>query len=241
MIREKVRFIRGNILQHGFLESLGRYDVVFCRNVLIYFNKDGQKQAINSLYNLLVPEGLLFTGHAEASLFMESRFVPVMHSKSFAFYKSKEMPEQADTHAQSETKARPETKPAEVPEQFQRSRPQGVKSSSHPLSTHKEDEFALTRKLADEGHLEEAAGRSEKYLRQSGPSARWYYLLGIIRDSQGRSDEALKLLRKAVYLDPADVESLVQLSLITERAGDFTTAANYKRRAKKIRESEEHL
>ena len=37
MVREKVRFVRGNILQPGFLDSMGRYDVVFCRNLLIYF------------------------------------------------------------------------------------------------------------------------------------------------------------------------------------------------------------
>ena len=74
MVREKVRFLQGNILQPGFTQSLGFYDVVFCRNVLIYFNKDGQTQAINALHNQLVEDGLLFTGHAEAGLFIDGRF-----------------------------------------------------------------------------------------------------------------------------------------------------------------------
>ena len=84
--------------------------------------------------------------------------------------------------------------------------------------------------------LEEAARQSEEYLRQYGPSSEWYYLLGVIRDSMGQPDEALRLLRKAVYLDPENVESLIHLALLAERAGDLDGAMNYKRRARKLQD-----
>jgi chemotaxis protein methyltransferase WspC len=89
--------------------------------------------------------------------------------------------------------------------------------------------------------LEEAVRQSEEHLRKYGPSSQWYYLLGIIRDSLGQPDEALRLLRKAVYLDPENVESLVHLALLAERSGDREGAANYKRRARKLQEGEKGL
>jgi chemotaxis protein methyltransferase CheR len=41
-------------------------DVIFCRNVLIYFDKETQKNIINKFCQLLVPEGILFLGHSES-------------------------------------------------------------------------------------------------------------------------------------------------------------------------------
>ncbi len=241
IIRDKVRFLQGNILQHGFTESLGRYDVVFCRNVLIYFNKEGQRQAINSLYNLLVPGGLLFTGHAEASLFIESRFIPVMHSKAFAFYKGKEdLTKPKWQEEKAERRSSVKVPPAGT-SLFKRPKPQRLKPPSPQRLQEKDDEYSSVCKMADGGNLEDAASRSENYLRTNGPSDKWYYLLGIIRDSQGKPDEALKLLRKAVYLNPDNVECLVQLSLLAERSGDTVMAENYKRRIRKIQEKEVNL
>lgn len=239
VVRGKVRFVQGNMLQPGFLDSLGRYDVVFCRNVLIYFSKEAQMQVIDSLYNLLMPEGLLFTGHSEASLFMGTRFVPVHHSKAFAFHKRKQVPEVIRQSEQTATRNYVK-KTTDVPAAplFKRAGPVSRKPAHVEKPKTEDDEFEYVRKLADAGNLEEAAAICEKKLRQNGLSARWYYLLGVIRDCQGQSEEALKFFRKAVYLDPGNAEALIQLSLLAERAGNLDTAANYKRRARMIQEKE---
>jgi len=239
MVLEKVRFLRGNMLQSGFLDSLGRYDVVFCRNVLIYFNKEAQMQVINALYNLLTPEGLLFTGHSEASLFMGTRFAPVSHSRAFAFHKKAQMRNETrpseQTIAQNYAEGSSDTPSSSL---FKRPVPIPGKFAQVEKPESEEDEFASARKLADSGNLEDAAGICEKYLRQNDPSAGWYYLLGVIRDSQGLTEEALKFFRKAVYLEPDNVESLMQLSLLAERAGNTEIAENYKRRARRLQEKE---
>lgn len=236
VVHDKVRFLRGNLLQTGFLDGLGKYDAVFCRNVLIYFSAEAQKQAINSLHNLLVPGGILFTGHAEASLFHDPRFVPIPHDRAFAFYKQKSasVPVVKPSYRSSEMfsrrhapkKAERRLRPRKVPGRVPPPRPE----------LREDGDFLQVQRLADEGRLDEAAQRSEENLNKNGPSARWFYLLGIIRDSQGRAEEAVKLLRKAVYIDPENIESLVYLSLMAERAGDLERAANYKRRAKRIQE-----
>lgn len=223
-VRENIRFFQGNMLQPGFLENLGRYDVVFCRNVLIYFNQEAQKQAIESIFNLLRPDGLLFTGHSEANLFIGKRFHPVSHSMAFSFYKKSVEQSKSSTPADGPSMSSP----------FSSRQPP---KPSHVLSQKpQKDEYEFVQQLADEGKLEEAAGRCENYMRLNDHSAKWYCLLGIIRDSQGNQKEAMEHLRKAVYLAPDNVESLIQLSLLTERAGDIKRALNYKRRASRIQQ-----
>ena len=234
-VRNKVRFLQGNILHPAFMGSLGLYDLVFCRNVLIYFNEDSQKQAISALYNLLMPEGLLFTGHSEASLFYGTGFVPASHSKSFAFYKErKPVPAKPKVSGSSRGFANKNGVSAPISGRIPEKVPAAPASRS-PVEQ-EDGQLSLVRDMADRGQLQEAASLCEQHLRDGGPSAQWYYLLGVIRDSQGEYQEAVKLLRKAVYLDPESIESLIQLSLIAERAGDNDMAENYKRRAKRLQD-----
>ncbi len=63
-IRAYVRFRQVNLVsgEFGFRETM---DVIFCRNVIIYFNRDVQEQVIGRLYQHLGPGGYLFTGHSE--------------------------------------------------------------------------------------------------------------------------------------------------------------------------------
>lgn len=236
MIREKVHFFQGNMLQPAFMESLGQYDVVFCRNVLIYFNKEAQYQVIESISNLLRAQGLLFTGHSEASLFIETRFQPVSHSMAFSFYKRHV--EQGKTVRQRSFKSSTPADRPPVPASLSFRRPKPTPDSQSPVRPQQPepDEYEVVRQLADKGQLEEAASRCETYLRLNDHSAKWYCLLGIIRDNQGNQEEAMKLLRNAVYLAPGNVESLIQLSLLTERAGDPERAATYKKRVQRIKE-----
>ena len=235
-VRDKVRFLQGNLIQSGFMESLGRYDVVFCRNVLIYFNEEAQRQAIASLHHVLLTGGILFTGHAEASLLFNSKLFTVAHAKAFAFQR----PQLQTGKRQPEENNQDTQLPAQPPRRPAPPAVQQAKTFSPPAATvsrqQEKPEFTQVRRLADAGQLEEAARRSEEHLRLHGPEAEWYYLLGIIRDSLGQQEEALKLLRKAVYLDPGNVESLIHLALLAERTGDLDGAANYRRRARKFQE-----
>lgn len=234
-VRDKVRFLQGNIIQPGFMRSLGRYDVVFCRNVLIYFNEEAQHQSIEALHQALLAGGILFTGHAEAGLFYTTKLFSVAHAKAFVFRRQEPQPVENRRMGEGRKTVVP-AQPSPVRPPVGRPREAAPWRAGVVPREREKREFALVRQLADEGRLEEAARRSEEHLRRHGPAAEWYYLLGIIRDSQGQSEEALKLLRKALYIDPESVESLVYLALLAERAGDLEGAANYKRRIRKLQE-----
>jgi chemotaxis protein methyltransferase CheR len=59
-----IQFLRLN-LNDAMYPDIGRFDLVFCRNVLIYFDVESRKRVINNLLRHLVPEGYFFVGHAE--------------------------------------------------------------------------------------------------------------------------------------------------------------------------------
>jgi len=63
-LRAMVKFRQVNLLDHefGFREEL---DIIFCRNVLIYFERNIQETILQKMYRLLGPGGYLFLGHSE--------------------------------------------------------------------------------------------------------------------------------------------------------------------------------
>ncbi|MGA7800106.1 MAG: protein-glutamate O-methyltransferase CheR [Gammaproteobacteria bacterium] len=63
-IRGRVRFTMANLLQSYSL--LGRFDVIFCRNVLIYFSSESKRDIIGRMARALNPGGYLFLGSSES-------------------------------------------------------------------------------------------------------------------------------------------------------------------------------
>lgn len=63
-LRERVRFEGANLMRE--LPDIGLFDVVFLRNVLIYFDSDAKREILLRVISHLKPDGLLFTGHAES-------------------------------------------------------------------------------------------------------------------------------------------------------------------------------
>jgi chemotaxis protein methyltransferase CheR len=63
-LREKVQFLQVNL--NASLPSLGLFDFVFLRNVLIYFNADTKRKVISRVLSLLRPGGWLLIGHSES-------------------------------------------------------------------------------------------------------------------------------------------------------------------------------
>jgi len=71
-IRDMIQFNRLNLL--GPWPIRVKFDVVFCRNVVIYFNKETQKQLFARLADQIVDGGYLIIGHSESLVGMEKRF-----------------------------------------------------------------------------------------------------------------------------------------------------------------------
>jgi chemotaxis protein methyltransferase CheR len=71
-IRELVTFRIFNLME-PFKFKRG-FDIVFCRNVMIYFEPKVQAKLIDKLYDVLAPGGMLFIGHSEGMVYKEHKF-----------------------------------------------------------------------------------------------------------------------------------------------------------------------
>lgn len=74
-IKRMVRFEQFNLLDS--YNSLGKFDVVFCRNVLIYFDQDTKADILNRIHGVVPEHGVLFLGASETVLGITDRFKPV--------------------------------------------------------------------------------------------------------------------------------------------------------------------
>ena len=73
-IKNMVRFTQGNLLE---ARDLGGFDVIFCRNVLIYFSDSSMERVAKNFYDMLIPGGYLLLGHSESFCRINTDFVPI--------------------------------------------------------------------------------------------------------------------------------------------------------------------
>jgi chemotaxis methyl-accepting protein methylase len=73
--RRHVKFAEGNLVGDAPFQE-HTFDVVFCRNVLLYLSPGGVDRALNTIARAMRPEGYLFVGHAESLLGRHGQFDP---------------------------------------------------------------------------------------------------------------------------------------------------------------------
>lgn len=73
-------------LQENFI-NIGKFDIVFCRNVLIYFSSDLQKQIITNIHRVLNPGGILFLGGSETPKGLNELFEIQYYKPGVAYIK----------------------------------------------------------------------------------------------------------------------------------------------------------
>jgi chemotaxis protein methyltransferase CheR len=83
-----VDYRRVNLLEEGQVRALGTFDVILCRNVLIYFREERVRMLLQHLANALVPQGALFVGASESLLRFGTAFQCEERSGIFYYRKS---------------------------------------------------------------------------------------------------------------------------------------------------------
>jgi chemotaxis protein methyltransferase CheR len=78
-VREMITFRHINLTEEPW-PIRTRFDAIFCRNVIIYFDRKTQKRLFERLTRYLAADGLLFVGHAETLFWLDELLVPIEHS-----------------------------------------------------------------------------------------------------------------------------------------------------------------
>lgn len=219
-VRKLVRFRWANLLDAHLLEGEKPFDLIFCRNVLIYLHEEARKRVLSNLDRLLAPDGLLCMGHAEPLTLIDGRFQTVEPHDNFLFERRQAKPRPTPRR---ETPAAPRRR-------VRSPRPPVVPTTPKPPL----DLLVQARREADAGALDAAFHSCRTHLAQAAPSAEAYSLLGLLHAARKEKREAAACFRKALYLDPRHEEALLHLLLLTQEEGDAATAARLQQRLSRL-------
>ena len=222
-----VHFHRDNLVDPRFFAGQAPYQIIFCRNVLIYLTAEARRLVLENVDRLLAPDGILFTGHAELGILLQHGFTAIRHARAFACRK-KVLSAQCSVNnsVRSPQSAVRSPLPSALSPQSS-----ALVSPSSALSTQHIVLHAEALALADRGLFDEAAALCRRYLREQRPHADGYCLLGLIHEAARQSGDAEGCYLKALYLDPDHHETLIHLSLLYQQRGNDRKAALYRQRA----------
>lgn len=222
LVRNTVHYMHGNIVEPNFLSNKARYDIIFCRNLMIYLSKRAQKRVLANVSRLLKPRGIVITSPAETDLFRLAGFVSENYPMANAFRNPSSVEKQ-------------EEPPKQVDDLFEHT--PLVSSEIQLVTREKEIEpvslLEQASVLADKGELPEAHKICLEYIQNHQTDSKGYFLLGLLQYAEGQEELAFASLQKAIYLDPGHYEALIYLALLAEKRSDFEQAALLRTRAKK--------
>ncbi|HEX4346129.1 MAG TPA: CheR family methyltransferase [Vicinamibacterales bacterium] len=239
-VRSLVTIEAGNAFDAEFLPDEAPFDIVFCRNLLIYLHGRARTSVLRAIRRLLAPDGVLVVGHVEAEIAREHGFNSVDRASAFAFRAGAAGTPASTGGVSRHRTVRPRLSPIASGAPVV---PRNVAGATPRTDMQPGDEdvvaaglLARAGELADAGRHAEALRVCEEHLHRRRDSANGYFLMGVLRDAMGERPLATALLKKALYLDPHHVDALRLLALAREAAGDPLGAALLRARARRADE-----
>lgn len=229
-VKKSVNFQHLNVLAPDFKQGEPPYNIIFCRNLLIYFDMETKERVIRLLHRLLHPDGLLFLGHAETGRMVHGLFESLRHPGAFA-YRPVDTPGRERPGGVVGRPAKP--LPAWVTPVIVTPAPAAAPAATETQTT--ASSLDAIQALADRGELSEAMQLCRAYIQRNPLAAEGYYLLGIIQLAQEQDGDAVAAFKRAIYLDPGHYQSLAHLQVLAEAQGDMQAAANYRARMERVR------
>lgn len=266
-LRASVTFERRNLNDaNEAFWAPGSWDIVFCRNVLMYFSPERSRAAIAQIANSLAPGGYFFLGHAET---LRDRAELELCNTHGTFYYQRNTPPvtprpivitapelslgtdwfaeiQAATSKINElvdgalaVPPAPVESTAEIRELFEQERFVEVLDR---LAASPDDDPALlllrALALTHAGRIDDAELASTELLAIEPRNAGAYYVLALCRASANDPKTAMAHARRAGDLEPTFAMARVQLGLVARRAGEREVAHRELTRAIELLEHE---
>jgi chemotaxis protein methyltransferase WspC len=224
-IRRSVRFRVGNALDAALFDASETFDVVFCRNLLIYLHPEARARLLKNLLAALVPGGLLFAGQAEVLHGMTTELRPYERGCPLSYIRS------APMEAPAESASRP-------------SMPRRAKPALSAVSAPKPTRTASARpkvveptpqELADAGRLDEARDACARHLQVHPEDIDMLFLLGLIETARANFGAADEVFARVCYLDRDHIPAIDHRIVLAQRLGRLDQAADLRKRAQRLR------
>lgn len=221
-VRHSVRFEERNLAgpDPAFWVP-GRWDVVFCRNVLMYFDPGAAAEVIARITAALTPGGYLFLGHAETLRGLSNDY-HLCHTNGAFYYRRKGAVEapRADTDGWAGAIQRASDRVRALATRPPEGAPVGDPSRRVDLTSRLLD--AVT--LFDRGAIAYAAQACDELLALDELNAGAHYVLALCREASGDRRAAIEHNQMAAYLDRTFAMPRLHLGLLLRRSGDLDAA-----------------
>ena len=261
-VSQQVQFMQLNLLDQSTASRLlaaagSHYDLICCRNLLIYLTGKARQQTQALLKHLLASHGEVIVGAAEAVILATDGWLP---TGPLAFCQRAPYPTNQPTAPLTAGLRSPHYAPAVKSASqlavksagsstgFKRAeKKEGLMSSGQPPAVADlpppasvpapvngpAAHPALTQaeQLANAGDVEAALLCCQRALEEEGPEPAVLFLAAMLEQSLGRLIEAERLLEKVVYLEPRHEAALLALALAARRRGDTALERRYRRSA----------
>ncbi len=238
-IRKMVRFERLNLRTDIFPASpdgTAGVDLIFCRNVLMYFSPECIEAVLERFFDALAPGGYLVVSVNELSVGRFEGFERVVNGNVFCYRKPSgtRNPYAWLPAAARKIPAQRKSDPASVGRSPRRGRTAPGRSraavppaaSSPPLAEGEprnpepSDLLEAARRCADSGRLEEALGHCEASLNEHAMDPAAHYLYAAILQETGNAKKAVQELKRVIYLAPEFVTAYISLGHILQTSGN---------------------
>ncbi len=248
-VRRLVRFQRHNLVGDPLpVESRAGCDAVFCRNVIIYFNRETAKFVIEHFYDIINSGGYLFLGHSETLWQMSTKYGLVEMGSTFIYRKPGAGEEDGrlfipdrrlrnaglppgvrrDRRGPGDRRLSGRAGPTELPG---RRESETHRHECRPAGPPPEEVKERARRHIDAGEFEQAANLIKQGLDRDIADAEAYFLLGIAHEKRGELAAALEDFRRALYLDPDFSLAYFHLASLFEQNGNSKCAIREYRNA----------
>lgn len=227
-LRRAVRFRVGNALQPGLFEPDERFDVIFCRNLLIYLDVDSRRQVISQLLQVLDPPGLILAGQAEVLSAIDARLQPLAGHGPFT-YSPQARPARIEEGQPARVRAPLPQSMVPTPK-----RPAAPKPAPKPAPETREEQLERTRRAADTGQLDAAAQLCKTLLERQPEWAEAWFLHGVIETAREDWDAAEAAFVRVSYLDRNHRDAIEHRAALAERRGRADEASQLRSRLKRL-------
>jgi chemotaxis protein methyltransferase WspC len=231
-IRSTVNFSKHNILDKSTFDR-SNYDIIFCRNLLIYLNPAACESVFDLIHRLLNPQGLLFVASAETAKVPKHLFTAIRQVSTCVYQKNA-----ADGLNQNiaafdrklKSIGSPSSQNIQPTAPIDRRANRSTNSIKLTPVTTIDLNLEIAKRLADEGELDPAIEYCQQYLKTDRANIEAYILLGMLYQGKNNNDLAERHFEKALYLNPSCQAALINLALLKEHKGDVIGAKIIKQR-----------
>ncbi|GAA0568724.1 protein-glutamate O-methyltransferase CheR [Paractinoplanes ferrugineus] len=247
-IQRLVRFHRQNVAEpEDLVWRPGQYDVIFCRNLLMYLVPEVAQALVTRMTECLVPGGYLFLGHTD-SLGAAPAGLELRHTHDAFYYRRLSAAGPPPPPAPRPAPPVPPVEPSRPAEDvYQRTLllftderyAEALALLPHPAGP--AERLLCGVLLAQAGRLDEAVDAARRLIDDDGLNPDAHQLLGLCLEGATAVPEALQQYRLAAYLDPDFALPRMRLGLLARRQGDDRAASGELERALALLPGEHEL